>query len=410
MTQLPQELPWSGWGLDFAELRRGGWQPLAFTEFIVKIHGRCNLACDYCYIYEMADQSWRSKPKAMSREVFTHACRMIGEHAAHFALPAVDLVFHGGEPLLVGAYDLEYFARTARQLLEPKIAVNLGIQTNGVLIDEDVLRICDRWNVRIGVSLDGGETENDRHRLDRAGRGSYTKVAAGLRRLLAPAHRHLYSGLLCTIDLANDPVQTYEELLRFEPPAMDFLLPHGNWTTPPPGRHPDDTTPYADWLIEIFERWYNASEQETGVRLFENIIGSLLGDRPTAESIGLEPVRLAVIETDGSLEQVDELKSAFEGAARIRVDASGNPLDNALWDPSIIARQIGITALSRSCRDCPIHQVCGGGHYVHRYREGDGFRNRSVYCADLTKLIGHIETRVRTDIEHAQELFHDHHG
>ncbi|WP_218021472.1 FxsB family cyclophane-forming radical SAM/SPASM peptide maturase [Nocardia acidivorans] len=399
MSSQPGELPWDGWGSDFAAVRRGGWRPLAFNEFVIKIHGRCNLACDYCYMYEMADQSWRSKPKAMEREIFLDTCRMIASHVTRYKLPELDLVLHGGEPLLVGAGDLEFFARTARSVLDPITKVRLGIQTNGVLIDQDVLSICDRWNVGVGVSLDGGEIEHDRHRVDRQGRGSYARVVAGLEQLLTPRWRHLFSGLLATIDLANDPVRTYEAMLRFAPPAMDFLMPHGNWTTPPPGRGPDRSTPYADWLIPIFDRWYDAPESETTVRLFGDIIALLLGGRAHSETVGMEPVRLAVVETDGSLEQVDELKSAFAGAARIPVRGIGNPLDLALWEPSIVARQIGVTALSDTCRACSIHKVCGGGHYVHRYRQDAGFRNPSVYCADLTALITHIESRLRVDLE-----------
>ncbi|MFE2961005.1 FxsB family cyclophane-forming radical SAM/SPASM peptide maturase [Nocardia tengchongensis] len=390
------ELPWPSWEVDFANLRREGWEPLPFNEFVIKIHGRCNLACDYCYVYEMADQSWRTKPKAMSRAVFARACTMIGEHAARFGMDAISLVFHGGEPLLVGADGLDYFARTARELLEPRIRVRLGMQTNGVLIDEDVLRVCDRWDIRVGVSLDGGAEENDRHRLNKRGQGSYARVAAGIGRLLE--RRRLYSGLLCTIDVANDPVRTYEELLRFEPPSVDFLLPHGNWTTPPPGLTPGEGTPYADWLIPVFDRWYGAQRLETHVRLFSDIMDLLLGGRAGSELIGLEPVRLAVVETDGSLEQVDELKSAYAGAATLRLEGEGNPLDTALWQPAIAARQIGLAALSEQCRACPLSAVCGGGHYVHRYRAGSGFRNPSVYCADLMALIEHIDARMRADI------------
>ncbi|MEU6584456.1 FxsB family cyclophane-forming radical SAM/SPASM peptide maturase [Nocardia sp. NPDC046763] len=399
MEQPAGELPWPTWGLDFAEVRRGGWRPLGFHEFVVKVHGRCNLACDYCYIYEMADQSWRSKPKAMSREIFVESCRMIADHAARHALPAIGLVFHGGEPLLVGPTELEHFARTATTIIGANSKVRLGIQTNGVLIDDDVLRVCERWNIRVGVSLDGGEYEHDRHRLDHVGRGSHEKVVAALDRLLAPAYRHLYSGLLCTIDLANDPVRTYEALVRHDPPTVDFLLPHGNWTTPPPGRIPDLTvTPYADWLIPVFDRWYDAPELETRVRLFDTIIQRLFGRPAGSEAIGLEPIRVAVIETDGSLEQVDELKSAFEGAATLAIRGDGNPLEAALWEPAMAARQIGVAALGDTCRACALHTVCGGGHYVHRYRQGAGFRNPSVYCPDLIALITHIENRVREDL------------
>ncbi|WP_067477600.1 hypothetical protein [Nocardia amamiensis] len=212
-------------------------------------------------------------------------------------------------------------------------------------------------------------------------------------------HRHLYSGLLCTIDVANDPIETYEALVGFAPPDIDFLLPHANWATPPPAKTEDTAaTPYADWLIAIFDRWYDAPALETRVRLFDDVIELLLGGHGGSESVGLSPIRLAVIETDGTLEQVDALKSAFAGATRIHAAQGGNPLDRALWDPSVVARQIGIEALSDTCRSCPVHKVCGGGHYAHRYREHTGFRNPSVYCADLEKLIRHVESRVRADM------------
>jgi len=390
---------WPATGLDLTELRRGGWEPLPFVEFVVKIHSRCNLACDYCYIYEMADQSWREQPRTMDRHVFAAACRMIGEHARQFSLPSVDLVFHGGEPLLVGHRDLAEFARLARESLEPITEVRLGMQTNGVLLDEEFLRICEQWGIRVGVSIDGSERGHDRHRRDRRGAGSYDRVAAGLAQLLADDRRHLFSGLLCTIDVANDPLETYEALVAFQPPAVDFLLPHGNWETPPPQLPLDRaTTPYADWLIAVFDRWYGAPTLETRVRLFEDIIDLLLGGRPTSESVGLEPIRLAVIETDGTLEQVDELKSAFAGATKLYAPRAGNALNQAMREPSIVARQIGIDALSDTCRGCSLHTVCGGGHYAHRYRADNGFRNPSVYCGDLTKLIQHIESRVRADL------------
>ncbi|MFE4455891.1 hypothetical protein ACFROC_00905 [Nocardia tengchongensis] len=105
---------------------------------------------------------------------------MIKAHAVRFSLPTITIVFHGGEPLLVGTSDLECFARTARKMLEPLVQVRMGIPTNGVLIDDDVLRICDSWKIQIGVSRDGGELEHDRHRL-------WKSPASEIRRSIAPA-------------------------------------------------------------------------------------------------------------------------------------------------------------------------------------------------------------------------------
>ena len=56
--------------------------------------------------------------------------------------------------------------------------------------------------------------------------------------LLRSRFRQLYSGLLCTIDVANDPLVVYQTLMDLQPPRIDFLLPHATWDHPPSARAP----------------------------------------------------------------------------------------------------------------------------------------------------------------------------
>src|ERR1700759_1188415 len=88
--------------LDVPALLMEGWRPFPFREFVVKIHSRCDLSCDYCYMYEMADQSWRDQPRRMSGEIAKHVATRIGDHARTHGLPDVAVILHGGEPLLAG--------------------------------------------------------------------------------------------------------------------------------------------------------------------------------------------------------------------------------------------------------------------------------------------------------------------
>ena len=149
----------------------------------------------------------------------------------------------------------------------------------------------------------------------------------------------------------------------------------------------------------MFDRWYHAPVRETRIRLFSEIIRLLLGRPSQSESIGISPVAVAVVETNGGIEQVDTLKSAFEGATQTSLHTRRDPFDAALMLPAIAARQIGRRALSPTCRACPVHRVCGGGLYAHRYRSGTGFANPSVYCRDLFRLITHIRDVVARDVE-----------
>ncbi|PZG44157.1 radical SAM protein [Spongiactinospora gelatinilytica] len=388
--------PWPDSG-DVAALLAGGWRPRPFRTFVLKIHSRCDLACDYCYVYSGPDRSWRDRPRMMSAAVAAQAAARIAEHATGHGLRRVQVVLHGGEPLLCPPGHMAALVREIRAAVRAPVRASVTVQTNGVRLDETYLRLFKDLGVGVGVSLDGPAPVHDGRRRTAAGRGSHAPVSAALRRLGGTAYRPLFSGLLCTIDVRADPLTVYRELLRHAPPVVDFLLPHANWSAPPPGGD-GRGTPYADWLIAIFEEWYGAAPRPTSIRLFDEIIHLLLGGHAGTEGLGLTPVGVAVVETDGTIEQTDALKSVHDGAARTGLHVARDPFDAALLVPGIAARQIGAAALAPGCRACPVGRVCGGGHYAHRYREGTGFANPSVYCADLYRLIGHIRTRVSGDI------------
>ncbi|MFF0382324.1 FxsB family cyclophane-forming radical SAM/SPASM peptide maturase [Streptomyces sp. NPDC004286] len=362
--------------------------PRPFRQFIVKAHGRCNLACRYCYLYEGPDHTWRTRPAAAPAEVLDRTADRIGRHARDHALPALSLVLHGGEPLLAGADTLAAFTDTVRARVPEGCAVHATVQTNATLLTHDRVAVLARHGIRVGISLDGGSAALNHRRVDHAGRPSWPAAARGAR-LVADRFPEAYAGILTVVDPTTDPVGTYESLLTLRPPTLDLLLPHGNWSAPPPHEGA-----YGDWLCRVFDRWWSAGRRETRVRLFEECLALLLGLPAATESLGLAPFDAVVIETDGSIEQVDSLKSAYDGAAETGLDVFRHDFDQALAHPGVAARQAGLAGLAGRCRACPLVRVCGGGHYAHRYRAGHGFQNPSVYCADLQRFIRHVAARL----------------
>lgn len=368
-------------------------------QVMLKLHSRCNLACDYCYVYRNVDQTWRDQPVTMSRETVDLAALRIAEHADRHQLPFVTVIFHGGEPLLAGAGFIAYAADAIRSAVRAPTRVDLHLQTNGILLDEEFLGLFDRHQIRVGVSLDGAQAAHDRHRVFADGQGSFQRVARALRLLGAARYRHLYGGILCTVNVHNDAIETFQGLMEFQPPRMDFLLPHGNWTTPPPDRSTTGTeTPYADWLIPVFDAWYSSTPQRTSIRLFESLIDLVLGGPSRSEAVGLAQSGLLVVECDGSIEQNDVLKTTAAGAAATGLYLRAASFDDANAHPAFRTRQGGLAELAAACRSCPVVRVCGGGLYAHRYQESNGFDNPSVYCRDLMALIIHIRTRVGVDL------------
>jgi uncharacterized protein len=333
----------------------------------------------------------------MSRSVIDDLAFRIGEHAAAHQAPDLDIVLHGGEPLLAGPEVIAYAVRAIRAALGHRQQAHFSIQTNGVLLNQEFLNLFEDLDLKVGLSLDGDTEMHDRHRRLANGSGTYAKSAAAAS--LLSGRPRLFSGILSVIDLRNDPVRAYEALARFGPPLIDFLLPHGNWSVPPPGRRDDDTTPYGDWLAAAFDHWYGVG-QPARVRLFEEILSLLLGGSSRTEEIGLSPVSVVVVESDGDIVLSDVLRSSADLTG---LNVSTDAFDAALRLPRAAAVRARAANLSARCRACPVGPVCGGGLYAHRYRAENGFDNPSVYCVDLYRLITHVRARLTTDLRRVND-------
>jgi uncharacterized protein len=359
------------------------------SQVVLKVHSRCDLACNHCYVYEAVDQSWRGRPMVIPDDVVGQAARRIAEHAAAHSLPEVQVVLHGGEPLLAGRERLRRVITELRGALDGSCQLDLRIHTNGVRLTTEFCELFAAHRVKVGISIDGDEAANDRHRRYADGRSSYSPVVRGIELLASGRFRELYAGLLCTIDVANDPLVVYESLMALRPPRIDFLLPHATWDHPP-ARQPRADHEYAAWLTAIYDRWL-ADGCPVEIRTFDSIISTLRGGESFTEALGLGPTGLVVIETDGRYEQVDSLKVAYEGAPETGLNVFSHSLDMVARHPGITAREQGIAGLCRTCQECPVVSSCGGGLYTHRYRDdGSRFQNPSVYCPDLLTLISHI--------------------
>lgn len=365
------------------------------------MHSRCNLACTYCYVYEYVDQSWRTRPKAPAGKTIDATAARIAEHAATHNLERVRVVLHGGEPLLAGKASIKRIARRLRAALPPSTVLDLRMQTNAVLLARDVswLELLLDLDIKVGVSLDGDQTANDRHRIYRNGQGSHADVVRAVQRLGSPRYRPIFAGILCTINIENDAIETYESLVELDPPRIDLLLPHANRDDPPP-RPGTVPAPYADWLIAIHDRWL-ADARRTPIRIFDSIRSVLAGGASLTEALGTEPADLAVVDTDGTIQLPDSLKTAYEDAPDTGRDVFADSFDTAATHPGFVRQHAGVASLSAVCRSCTVVDICGGGLYAHRYEKNsvgrDPFDNPSVHCDDLFKLINHVAASGATD-------------
>ncbi|MFF2951602.1 S8 family serine peptidase [Kitasatospora sp. NPDC057965] len=103
---------------------------------ILKVAGRCNLDCTYCYEFNLADQTLAAGPKTMSQVVFSATIERIRRHAERSGQRSVTLSFHGGEPCLIGAALFDRWCTEARRELAG-LRVRIAMQTNGIAVLDD---------------------------------------------------------------------------------------------------------------------------------------------------------------------------------------------------------------------------------------------------------------------------------
>jgi uncharacterized protein len=72
------------------------------THLVVKVASRCNLNCTYCYMYNMGDDSYKSQPKFMTQTIVEAMLLRVKNHCIDNDLKEFLIIFHGGEPLLIG--------------------------------------------------------------------------------------------------------------------------------------------------------------------------------------------------------------------------------------------------------------------------------------------------------------------
>ncbi len=357
---------------------------------LVKLASRCNLSCDYCYVYQMGNDAWRLQPKLMAAGTVSALARNLASVVEAQGAP-LSIVFHGGEPLLVGADRFEAYCGLIREHLpEP---VGLHVQTNGVLLSDRILDICARHNVGISISLDGPEAIHDRHRPDRRGRPSHASVLAALKRIKAhPKGESLLSGLLAVIDLDSEPRDVYAFFKELGAPSVDFLYRDGNHDTLPIGKESFRSHEYGDWMLRLMDI-YLADSAPIRIRVLDDMLRLLLGGRSVKEGVGEQDYGILVVETDGTITKNDTLKSAA-GADRFETQWSVHDDLVALTGSfAFLDYHKSQRPSAPECKACSDLRICGGGMPTHRWSAERGLNNPSVFCADQKHLISAMRKR-----------------
>lgn len=358
-----------------------------FCAALLKIASRCNLDCDYCYMYKHVDQTWQTQPKFMSDETLAAFAERLRDYVVAERIDSFSVIFHGGEPLLFGAERIADAAARIRQSVPASCQLEFSLQTNGVLVTPMSLNVLRQAGVSVSLSLDGPRGVHDRHRLSHAGESTYDSTYAALE-LLRREDASLFRGVIAVIDADVPPRELLEFFAPMDLPRLDFLLPDATHIRPPAGRDVDADR-YTRWVCSAFELWFREFPS-IPIRWFDAVLASRLGVPSPTDIMGFGSVSLLVADTDGTYSDHDVFKIATHGGGRLGISVQTSPISEAACHPAILehGHRLTMDGIAAECQRCPVVEACGGGCVMHRAHGTRGLEAPTIYCGEMFALFG----------------------
>ncbi len=180
------------------------------------ITSNCNLRCKYCFV---EDDNRNLKFENMTLETAQKGIDVFAKLTQE-AEP-ITITFYGGEPLM-NKEVLYATMKYIRKLEKDKVfssPVQMTLITNGLLIDDETIKVLKETDCNVSVSIDGPQIYHDACRIDIAGKGSFERVLNSFNKLKSAG---LDVGVSCTLNKFN--IEHIEEITDF---IIEKLAPRG---------------------------------------------------------------------------------------------------------------------------------------------------------------------------------------
>ena len=346
--------------------------------FMVDLTNRCNMQCKYCL------RDVNHAAQSASPEVVADICAYINEYAEAYHPKNISIQPWGGEPLL----ELDQILTMRRLINPPDTKVHFSIETNGLLLNDEVLKKLYDARIGLGVSIDGYAAIHDGQRVSAGGTGTHQIVEKHLKNALKLFGDRV--GTITTITKHSAP--HIEDILNYL--VQEVGLKHVKFNFVHPSLFFDcDEICVDDELIaetilrllhrmvELIEEGYNVEEHNIGVKL-QNILTNKFTD--ICHSRGCNGGRrMIVFDLKGNIYPCEMTDLPEEKLGSI-------------YDSGDLTKLIARSAAKRDffcakkeeiCENCEWYIFCRGGCTV-----------RTISCGKRPPMIDRIECAVNRSL------------
>ncbi len=356
----PADLDWS----DFGPLTLVVIQPTSF----------CNLDCDYCYLPNRHLKNTLSLGliEPIFRAIFTS--RFLGDHFT--------ICWHAGEPLAVPVS----FYESAFKIIEALscqyntagYAFRHSIQTNATLINDAWCELFKKYDVHVGVSVDGPAFLHDAHRKTRRGLGTHQATMKGIF-TLQKHHLDVQAIAVLTADSLDYPDEIFQFFWDNGITDVGFNMEESEGVHQISSLNQSGIAERYRAFMARFWELVTATEGKFKLREFETICSLIYADARLDNTDMNRPFAIVNIDHQGNFSTFDpellSVKTDLYGDL-IFGNVLSSSFESACYTEKFWHVYQDMQAGVISCRDtCPYFGVCGGGAGSNKYWENGTFRS-----------------------------------
>jgi uncharacterized protein len=339
----------------------------------------CNLNCNYCYLPQ------RSSNLMMDPAIAESVAASIQRWAPD---RAIEIVWHGGEPLSCGRKRFEVLLAKFEQLRRRGL-VHHTIQTNATLVSDKWCDLFNEFAFTVGVSIDGPAWAN-KNRLDLRDHETFQRTLAGIERL---RERNIPFSTITVIGNVDPTKATelYEFLVGIGSTSLAFNVEEVEGVNLRRELvHPNNTKQF--WL-ELLKAWHARPVvriREFG-RAFNFVDSTLRGSEDPAAPLQHQDYFPTVAWNGDVVLLSPELAGSED--ARYGNFVAGNVLSAPLQDILLSAHDLPyitefLGGVAACRRECAYFDFCGGGQPANKYFEHGSFGGtETLYCRNTRQAL-----------------------
>ncbi len=288
--------------------------------------------------------------------------------------PQYSFGWQGGEPTLMG---LDFFQRAVelqKKYGQSGVSVSNGLQTNGILINDEFARFLAKYNFLVGVSLDGPEYIHNHYRKYKGGGDTHADVLKAIKCL---KRHNVEFNILVLVNKNN--VDKAGEIYHFLCDNGLFFHQYIECVEFDKNGKP---LPYSvtselwgKFLCDIYDEWKKSDTRKVSIRSFDSLLNYLVSGTRNVCKMGMDCRQYFVVEYNGDVFPCDffvEKELKIGNVSQGNCFSEGNCVSETNWDEfreSKIYKDFGKmkTEWNKKCGECEYIAYCAGDCLKSRF-------------------------------------------